>query len=205
VNAGQTELCLFARPPELGRVKRRLARDVGADEALRTYLELAEATLARLHDIPAVRSCLWVAENPAHPTLRGWSRRWCVPLRNQCPGDLGRRMDHALRQSLVGADRVLLVGMDIPLLTASYVTRAVRALADADLVFGPVEDGGYGLVGVRAPQPALFRDIPWGSAGVLDASLAVARRLQLRTVLLDTLWDVDDGEDWYRYRALPPR
>jgi len=195
-------LGVFARPPERGRVKGRLARTLGADEALRTHLALTEGALARLQGLAGVRVSLWASERPGHPAMRRWSARWGLPVRCQCPGDLGRRMDHALRQLLLDADCALVVGTDIPLLNAAYVMEAVQALAAADLVFGPVEDGGYGLVGLRVPQPGLFQDIPWGTGEVLDASLAVAERLRLRTVLLDTLWDVDDVEGWRRYRAL---
>ena len=197
--ADTAALCVFARPPVRGEVKRRLARSLGADDALRAYRELAEGALSRLHAVPGCRTSLWAAARPGHPELRRWSRRWGMPVKNQCPGDLGRRMDHALRQSLLEHPCALLVGVDVPGLTAPYVTQAVRALADADLIFGPVQDGGYGLVGLRAPQSALFRDIPWGSDRVLAASLEIARRRRLRTVLLDTLWDVDDLDDWRRY------
>ena len=70
------------------------------------------------------------------------------------------------------------------------------------MVIGPAEDGGYYLIALAKPAPALFADVPWGGAGVLEATRARAERLGLRTHLLAPTFDVDDARDLARLREL---
>ena len=113
----------------------------------------------------------------------------------QPTGDLGVRMAAAFEDGVSA-----LVGTDIPLMTAGYVEQALDALAHADLVLGPTEDGGYCLVAMNSPQDRIFQGIPWSSPRVLTATLAAAKGLSAE--LLDPLWDVDDAADLARWRGL---
>jgi uncharacterized protein len=56
-----------------------------------------------------------------------------------------------------GHPAVLAMDSDSPTLPMAYVTEAARALLvdEADLVVGPSDDGGYYLIGLRAPRPEL--------------------------------------------------
>jgi glycosyltransferase A (GT-A) superfamily protein (DUF2064 family) len=69
---------------------------------------------------------------------------------------------------------------------------------DCDVVFGPTEDGGYYLIGLNAPQPELFQDIPWSSRNTLDASVQKAASLGLRVKLLEMLYDIDEVTELQR-------
>ena len=64
-----------------------------------------------------------------------------------------------------------------------------------DAVVFPAEDGGYVLIGMRKPAPALFETMPWGSGTVLKETKARAAKLGLRTLDIATLWDVDQPDD----------
>jgi glycosyltransferase A (GT-A) superfamily protein (DUF2064 family) len=85
----------------------------------------------------------------------------------------------------------------------AYVARAAALLSagSADVVLGPCDDGGYYLVGVRAPRPALFDGIPWSTGGVLAATLERARGLGLRVSVLPAWFDVDTEGDLRRLHA----
>lgn len=186
-------LAIFARAPVLGRVKTRLAADVGEAAALAAYRELLALTLARLSPRnDEFRAELWVEGDSAE--VREWKRR--MPVRRQPQGDLGERMAAAFADG-VGA----LVGCDIPRISAAYVRAALAALDESDLVLGPTEDGGYCLIAMNEPQPQVFADIPWSTGAVLTATLEAARGLDV--VLLDTLWDVDVATDLARWREAP--
>ena len=188
-------MAIFARAPVRGRVKTRLARDVGDDAALAAYQELVEQTLDRLAPgrgdfAPEI----WVAGDA--PAVRGWRRRF--PVFRQPAGDLGGRMAAAF------ADGVrALVGCDIPALDAGHVETALALLENADLTLGPTEDGGYCLIAMNEPCGRLFVNIPWGTPDVLAKTLAAARPLRVR--LLAPLLDVDDGTDLARWRNTKPR
>jgi uncharacterized protein len=96
----------------------------------------------------------------------------------------------------------LAMDSDSPTLPMAYVTEAVAIVtaAEADVVVGPSDDGGYYLIGLRAPRPELFVDVPWSSADVLGVTLARARGLGLRVRLLPAWFDVDTEADLRRLR-----
>jgi rSAM/selenodomain-associated transferase 1 len=124
----------------------------------------------------------------------------CVAQRG---GDLGARMANLAADLLAaGHSGVLIVGSDLPTVPVSHLAEAARCLAEdaADLVLGPAEDGGYYLVGLRRPAPALFSDVAWGTAAVFEVTLARARALDLRVHLLPPWHDVDTTEDLARLR-----
>ena len=98
-----------------------------------------------------------------------------------------------------GADLALLIGSDCPGIDADYLTSAVVRGGTADLLLGPAEDGGYGLIGLRQPMPEIFKNIAWGTDQVLDQTLSRARALGLSVALMETVWDVDTPDDWSRY------
>jgi hypothetical protein len=201
-------LCVFARAPALGRVKRRLARSLGPEAALSAHQRLVEDTLGRLAVVPGVVTELWIA-GACNEVVSQWAARWALAVQLQRGADLGERMAHALRSGLERRAFALVVGADCPEIDGAYVRAAVRAAAAADLVLGPAEDGGYGLIGVGARGARgldeLFRDVPWGTDAVLEATLARARAQGLATHLLPVIWDVDEASDWRRYLALRGR
>ncbi len=192
----------MARHPEPGRVKTRLAAALGDDAACALYrgfvLDLAE----RLERLPyAVTWSYWPAEAPFRELLPG------ARCRPQEGADLGERMAHALHAALA-EERcpVLAIGADVPHVSVANLAEAAAALAnDVDVVLGPADDGGYYLIGLRAPAPTLFRGVAWGSAGVLAATRERAAAAGLRTHLLPPDFDLDQVADLDRLRGLLSR
>ncbi|MDQ3698377.1 MAG: TIGR04282 family arsenosugar biosynthesis glycosyltransferase [Gemmatimonadota bacterium] len=202
--SGHRSLVVFARAPQLGRVKTRIAAELGASEALAAYVQLAERTVTTAL---TVRGCECViAFTP--PDELAAMRRWFgegVDYESQCSGDLGARMAHAIeRRVTAGAERVILVGTDCPGLDAPLLEDAFDALERADVVIGPAEDGGYYLIGTRRLHSALFAGIPWGSSRVLGNSLAAARAADLTVHTLRRLADIDTAADWHRWTTAHP-
>jgi uncharacterized protein len=192
-------LVLFVRAPQLGAGKRRLARAIGDVATLRFERLMLVLLLRRLTPDRRWRLHLAVTPDIARRRARRW--RHGVEAIGQGSGDLGVRMHRALISCPPGP--VVLVGGDIPGLAAGHVAAAFRLLGRCDLVFGPAEDGGFWLVGVRrAPRlPPLFERVRWSSRDALADTLAgLPRRVSVGFV--DRLEDVDDGES---YRRLAPR
>lgn len=113
--------------------------------------------------------------------------------------NLGERLAAACIEVFAGGYQpVVVIGTDAPTMTPERIGAAFRELgAGRDAVFGPALDGGYYLVGIKAPAPELFALDPelWGSSSVLAASLTAARRAGLRTGLLAPLRDLDTPQD----------
>ena len=188
-----SRVAVFARAPELGRVKTRLAETLGEAAALEAYLELVEGTLRALEE-GAFCCELWM-DGGYNRHVKRWQSDYGLAVFRQPEADLGARMLAALE-----AGAKVVVGTDIPVLDAAYVEEALSRLAQADVVLGPVEDGGYCLVGMRMPRPELFRSIAWSTDIVVEQTLSRAAAAGLDVALLETLWDVDDYSDYVRWR-----
>ena len=190
----------FARYPEVGAVKKRLAATIGTKAACAVHEELLLRTGRRLLDAGVGDVELWLDRPGQHPALTQLLGLGARGPFIQQGNDLGERMQHALRAGLEKADAVVLVGSDCPDLDGDYLIAAFDALVEHDLVYGPAEDGGYVLVGCRRLAPTVFADIPWGTDAVLEASLAAARRQRVAVAQLPPRYDVDTAEDLERWR-----
>lgn len=189
-------IAVFARAPEPGKVKTRLIPALGAAKAadLQRRLALHALETAIASGIGPVE--LWCEPDAEQPFFLDCARRFGVALASQGAGDLGERMNRALTTMLRASERAILIGSDIPGLTAQYLRDADAALGDGcDAVLGPAEDGGYVLIGLRRAVPALFEDMPWGGADVCSRTRARMEQMHLRCRKLATLWDVDRPED----------
>ncbi|HTZ79662.1 MAG TPA: TIGR04282 family arsenosugar biosynthesis glycosyltransferase [Stellaceae bacterium] len=191
-------LVVFLKAPRLGRVKSRLAADIGALAALRFYRGTSARLLRRLGRDRRWRLALAVTPRSALGA-GDWDARFA--RLDQGEGDLGARMARVFRALPPGP--AVIVGSDIPDIAPRHIAAAFRALGRSDAVFGPAEDGGYWLVGLRrSPRvPAgLFADVRWSSAHALaDTRASLPRKFEV--ALLETLEDVDDGAAYGRWRA----
>ena len=164
------QLIVFARAPLYGAVKTRLAAEIGAGAAWRAYKAMTATTLARLAPSPYWTTQL--AVTPEAFAARG--RFWAGTIRrsSQATGGLGYGMAAALaRASRYGP--TIIVGGDIPAITATHIRAAFDTLRHHDFVFGPAMDGGYWLVGVRQGLPEatlrhLFDAVRWSSGDALE-------------------------------------
>lgn len=180
---------VFGREPVPGKVKTRLAAEIGPARAAAVYAILLEHTLrqARLSGLDPVLAL-------AEPASEGWRPPVPVPVEAQLGDDLGSRMAASFSSHFGrGAEIVVLVGSDCPFLSADHLRAAAVACLSADVVLGPAHDGGYWLVAQRAPGADMFTGVPWSSAHTLDAT---RRRLAARAVRhreLEELRDIDDS------------
>jgi uncharacterized protein len=194
----ERRLILFGRYPVPGRVKTRLAPLIGPLGAAELQRQWTERTLSVL--LAARQAAVEVVyAGGSARQVRRWLGAWPVACLPQASGDLGRRMQQALRGAFErGARQVVLVGTDIPGLETRHVVAAFEALSGHDLVLGPSRDGGYWLIGCRAPVP-VFEGIEWGTGRVLAQTLEAAAACRLSATLLEPLQDIDTGEDLRRH------
>ncbi len=184
--------------PEPGRVKTRLVAQLGEEGAARLYEWMLMRTVRTAEQ--AAGHCglhLVAAFDPAPKRarfLRLLTDRWMFVA--QAPGSLGTRLHRAFQDCFsAGRGPVLAIGTDCPWLTAQLLCEARAKLLDYDVVFGPTEDGGYYLIGLRRMQGELFKAIPWSSSKTLATSLERARAVGMRVTLLERLSDVDRPAD----------
>lgn len=178
-------IALFARYPAPGAAKTRLIPALGADGAARLHRLLVERTVATIR-----ASGLPYAVHVTGAPLADFSA-WLgadVNLVEQGEGDLGARL------ARVRAPAILL-GADVPSLSAVHLSAAAEAVTQSKVVIGPALDGGYYLLGYDKPAPFLFADMPWGTSSVLELTLNRLAALGITPTILEALDDCDRPED----------
>jgi len=186
----RAQLLVMAKYPSPGSVKTRLASQIGEAAACRLYDAFVRDLADRLEAVELPLTwAFWPPDAPFPSIVPG---KRCVP---QAGSDLGERLEHAVAECFRTIPApVIVIGVDSPHLDLAWLREAADALAGgADGVFGPAEDGGYYLIGLREPSSRIFRDVAWGSSGVLAATLAKARDAGMRVHLLQPTFDVDDA------------
>jgi rSAM/selenodomain-associated transferase 2/rSAM/selenodomain-associated transferase 1 len=195
-------LIVFTRFPEPGKTKTRLIPALGARGAARLQRQMTEhlmATAAKLSNRPGLAVEVY-HEGGNTGLMQGWLGSQFA-YRPQGTGDIGRRMlrafEDAFQDGIVGA---VIIGSDIPQISANIIQQAFEGLQKNELVLGPAHDGGYYLIGMKNSIPAetchrLFEGINWGTGSVLSQTVQTAGRSELRFILLDPLGDVDSPVD----------
>jgi rSAM/selenodomain-associated transferase 2/rSAM/selenodomain-associated transferase 1 len=190
-------LILFTRFPLAGRAKTRLIPRLGAEGAAQLQREMTEHVLGRVWPLLKRRGVrLEVRFEGGSPAdMRRWLGNQIV-FAAQGSGDLGARLSRSIDDAFRdGTNSVIIIGADCPELDAALIERAFELLRTQPLVFGPAKDGGYYLVGLSRPLPALFQGIAWSTNSVLADSIARARPLGIEPCLLPELSDVDEPAD----------
>jgi uncharacterized protein len=187
---------VFAKAPDPGAVKTRLVPALGEGGAAVLAARFARRTLdtaTRAAVGPVVLLC---APDTAHPFFEVCRRRHPVALAPQGEGDLGARMHRAFAETLATSTGAILVGTDTPDLNADDLVEAAEALrGGVDVVLGPAEDGGYWLIGLGTPVPALFEAMPWSTDAVLRATRERIAALGLQRHELAVRADIDRPAD----------
>ncbi len=197
-------LILFTRFPVAGKAKTRLIPALGAEGAAETQRQMTELTLCRAISLAIARGVRIEVrheggdEEAMHDWLGPHPR-----YRPQGAGDLGQRLDRATNDAFAeGCDLLVITGADCPRLDETVLHQAFDALRENAVALGPAQDGGYYLVGLRRPLPALFQGIAWSTDHVLGDSIEKARASGCDPVLLATLPDVDEPQDLADWHVL---
>ncbi|WP_405251573.1 TIGR04282 family arsenosugar biosynthesis glycosyltransferase [Dokdonia sp. Asnod3-C12] len=187
-------LLIFTRNPELGKVKSRLAKGVGQENALEIYKTL----LSHTKDVVATLNC---TKRVGYSVQVRPDDMWdnAIFEKFQQEGeDLGVRMHNAFDQAFTdGYDNVLIVGSDLFDLRASHINEAFDALQSNDAVIGPAQDGGYYLLGMNKLVKEVFYNKEWGGDTVFKSTMD--NLATVKTHQLETLNDIDFAEDLKPY------
>jgi rSAM/selenodomain-associated transferase 1 len=183
-------------------VKTRLAATMGDKFAAYFYRQCAEHIIQETAQLmPVVDRYLFYDAAGQEMAMR----RWLGPdfhYQPQVGAHLGRRLAYAFQVAFAGeADRAVIIGTDIPDLTAGLLRQAFAALETYDTVIGPAVDGGYYLLGLREMIPELFRDIAWSTGRVLAQTKQRLDQQHLTMHLLPPLIDIDTAEDLHHWIA----
>ena len=190
-------LIIFARNPELGKCKTRLAKTIGDEAALDVYKFLLNHTADISKQVDADKYVFY-SENIQKNDL--WDD---VIFRKklQKGNDLGERMLNAFNELFqMGYEKVAIIGSDLLELDAETINLAFSQLDHFDYVIGPAQDGGYYLLGMKHLYLKLFENKAWSTSTVLTDTLNDIKNSKVH--LLKELNDIDTFEDLKKHGQL---
>lgn len=186
----ENELLVFVKNPVAGKVKTRLARDIGNENALEIYRKLLNHTAAVAREVEA-RKSIYFSDRISREAPWNHTGFECYTQRG---ADLGIRMENAFREAFErSSQKVVIVGSDLYDLDVQILQEAYAALEHNDIVIGPAKDGGYYLLGLKFLPQGIFRNKDWGTPAILEATLKDLTGYDV--ALLGELNDIDLLED----------
>ena len=195
----------MAKAPIAGAVKTRLVPPLTPMQAAEFYRALLLDQFDHLRNFAGAERYVFYAPADGENILRDLGGGDYIYLA-QSDGDLGARMQQAFADlSHMGHRNIVLIGGDVPALPRAILDQAFAQLARLEpwVVLGPSQDGGYYLVGMNRPTPAMFANMTWSHERVLADTMARLDGLSVSYSILPTWFDLDVAEDFHRLRRLP--
>ena len=198
--AARRTVIVFAKAPQKGGVKTRIAATHGDDCALAIYIAMLQRTaqtLVRFHHHVAYTGAQ--APNDLARYFPGTTSFF-----RQRGRTLGERLKNAfLHCAALGYERFCLIGCDCPGRTVRDIADAFAALDNGyDATIGPATDGGYHLIAGSAACTGLFDVQGWSTPHLLSETLEAAKRLGICCLLLKPRSDVDTYADFLAWKGL---
>ncbi|MFO7743791.1 MAG: TIGR04282 family arsenosugar biosynthesis glycosyltransferase [Psychroflexus sp.] len=185
---------VFAKNPELGKCKTRLAKSIGDKKALEVYKELIQHTAKTIGTVNASRAVFYSEEIQN----RDFWDDTLFQKKVQGDGHLGQKMQIAFEWGFEqGYSKICIVGSDLFELRTSDIEKAFQELDKTDMVFGPANDGGYYLMGMSKLHQNAFLKKAWSTETVLEKTIQDLQGLNL--TFLEAKTDIDTVEDLVIY------
>jgi len=182
----KNQLIIFSKVSIAGKVKTRLAEQLGATKAKEIHDQLYKNTISVVKKAN-IGFQVYLNKDPGELPYYDY--------KIQSGGNLGDKMRHALKTELLKSEKACIIGSDILNLTAKDINLAFEKLTDNDVVLGPALDGGYYLIGMKRVYEDLFSGVSWGSSSVLKDTIKRCEKQGLSFFLLPQHNDVDRPED----------
>lgn len=187
-------LVLMIKAPELGRVKTRLGKDIGAVTALNFYRHLTTRLIHQLSQSAGWQTHLAITP---HSSLHNAHWPEHVSKFPQSNGDLGDRMQAVFDH--FAPYPTLIIGSDIPAITPHHISESFKQLSSMQMVFGPSGDGGYWCVGQNnrrgTAQP--FKNVRWSTPHALKDTTNNLKPGSY--AFTNELKDIDTGADYEKH------
>jgi rSAM/selenodomain-associated transferase 1 len=189
-------LLIFVKYPEPGKVKTRLAKDIGSENAALLYRKMAENTVYNLSKSSDYRKIIFFDPPERRSDVKRWLKINGLSFIAQEGNSLGERMSNAFSHAFsLGALKAVIVGTDCPQIRRETILKAFEKLDTSEAVIGPTYDGGYYLLGFSRFIPQVFHDIDWSTNLVFDQTMQKLQHNSITSECLEMLRDVDTFED----------
>ena len=187
----KSAIIILIRNPILGRVKTRLAADIGDFNALTVYKTLLSYTRKITNSINSSRLLFYSDYIDFNDDWEDKIYKKYV----QSGTDFGEKMLNAFKIALTNHNLAVIIGSDCLELDSKIINLAFKKLKEFDVIIGPAKDGGYYLMGLKKVYPQLFQDKNWSTDSVLSETINTIKDLGLTLHLLSLLGDIDTLQD----------
>lgn len=188
-------LIVFTKNVVLGKVKTRLAKTIGNEKALLVYKKLVDITEK---ETLKLKNCVLHIYYSDAINEEKWKHS---EKKVQQGKDLGEKMQNAFNDGFrEGFQQIILIGSDLPTISSTIIQQGFAALENNDIVFGPADDGGYYLIGMKKMHPSIFNNKPWSTEKLLTITLK--ELTQQKIALLTQLNDIDTEADLKEHKSI---
>ncbi len=199
MSAKKNLLIIFQKNLIPGKVKTRLARDMGNGPAMNIYRMLISKTFEETLELKVTK---WIFYSDYVERDDIWPEQLYSKMA-QSDGDLGKRMLTSFKQGFdQGFQRICIIGTDCFDISGVLIQSAFRQLENHDFVIGPATDGGYYLIGMNQLFKPVFQDKKWSTSSILRETLHDIKYHGFSYHMLKTLNDIDTIEDYYAIENL---
>jgi len=191
-------ILLFTKYPEPGKVKTRLARDIGDKMACLVYQRLLQ------HSWFSVKQSGYPCTVCLSPDskIETFKQHYQASVVPQFGADIGEKMAHNFQQFFaLNYDNIILCGADILDMDPALFHEGFKALEQEDCVIGPTLDGGYYAIGFtkKSFSKEIFSGFPWSNSEVYSNTLKIISKLNLTLYTLPRRMDLDTFDDIKEY------
>jgi rSAM/selenodomain-associated transferase 2/rSAM/selenodomain-associated transferase 1 len=196
----RSALAIFTDNPRPNRHKTSLAAAMGEEKAASFYGLCSEHTFSTARQLDGISTFVFPAAEEVEQINQRVGDDFNIQA--QCGNDLGQRIYGAAKYlRSANYNRIIIIGTDIPDISASIISHAVEVLENKDFVLGPSRDGGYYLIGLKEINLVLFEEIDWSTNRVLTQTIDKINQMGCSYELLEQLTDIDFLEDlnyWFK-------
>lgn len=189
-------IALIFRIPERGKVKTRLAEEIGQEKALNYYSLMLNETINLSKKI---KDTQLIGFYKGDDNLFNFD----FPLIRQRGRNLGEIISNAINElKKLGYHKIITIGSDSPDIPEHIFYDAIKSLDEFEYVIGPTEDGGFYLFGCTNYSEELFSGIIWGTSLVFEILLRNIIDLNKSYKILPLWYDIDDKKSLIKWRNL---
>ena len=206
-NPKDKAIIIFARLPAEGRVKTRLAKEIGDKNAAEFYRVCAEHLFLEVLKLKkqSIDLFLFYSDKNQADQVKKWAGDgfYFYSQTGNCLG--GRMLDAFQLVFNKGYNKTIIVGTDVPDINSQLLFNAFDELDKNDFVIGPSQDGGYYLLGMKSLEPELFIGIEWGTEKVFNDTLEKLNGKNISAKIMKKLTDIDTKKDlvqWYHQAGI---
>jgi rSAM/selenodomain-associated transferase 1 len=194
----ENTIIIFAKTPESGTAKSRIAETHGNKKALEIYLELLQISAKSMAGLPY------------HVTFTGSSHSLSLKtiytdaasFFKQTGENLGDRLQNAFNYLFnKGYKNICAIGTDCPCLTRQEIEDTFNHLGEGkDTVIGPTYDGGYYIIGCTKNGMDVFSASKWSTSELFKETMEIIEKHSLSCHILKKLHDIDYMEDYLTWK-----